>query len=177
MIVATDDESMTVDKIRGRVAQQQARGGCDVVFVDYLQRLKPAGKKQDRYRDVDEIAQDLKGMAKALNIPVVVAAQFNLVRVEQRPLITRDDRSGKEVEKRIPEDSDFRESGNIYNEADVVLGLYRRSRWDPECDQTSALLCVMKNRHGRSDEAFAMRWMPERTMYGNATIGDGQEGR
>jgi replicative DNA helicase len=148
--------AMTVDRIKRRVARQIATTGCDIVFVDYLQRLKPAesSRRQGRYEQVDTLSMDLKTMAGELGIPVVVAAQFNLKSVLARP----------DADK-TPRDDDFRESGGIYQEADVALGLHRESRYRDVTDPSEAWVYVMKNRHGQADRRFRMLWLPDTVQY------------
>jgi replicative DNA helicase len=177
-----DGARMTVERIRNRVSRMQAEGGCDAVFVDYLQRLHGASSKEDRYRQVDAIAEDLKSMARELKVPVIVAAQFNSNRVMSRPLA-----------ERAPLFTDFRESGGIAQEADVALGLHRWSRYTDfevteegevldgkegrrrvEGDPSDAWLYVLVNRHGAEDGRVALRWIASTCTYEAACDADGR---
>ncbi|WP_375460033.1 replicative DNA helicase [uncultured Enterovirga sp.] len=96
--------------VQRRFERQGKRLG--VVFVDYLKQVK-AG---DRYRgnrvyEIGEITAGLRGLAKRLEICVVLLVQLNRG-VEQR-------------EDKRPTLADLRESGDLENDADVVLLLYR----------------------------------------------------
>lgn len=164
---------LTVDQVGARARRLQAKSGLDVLYVDYLQRLTWAGtKNQGREREVAEMAAGLKTLAGELNVPVVVAVQCN------RAAEYRSDHS--------PQMSDFRESGNIENEADVAIGLYRPAKWprtqdDPKkphygevldaegdvLDATRAFAYILANRHGEADCREELVWMPETTRYGS----------
>lgn len=83
----------------------------DLVIVDYLQLMKPDGKTGSRYEDVSEISRRLKQCAKTQDVAVMALAQLSR-KVEERP------------DKR-PNLADLKESGQIEQDADVVLFLYR----------------------------------------------------
>ena len=80
-----------------------------MVVIDYLQFIKPATKTGNRFQDVGDIARDLKVMARQLNVPVIALCQLN------RAL---------DNEKRQPTLADLRESGEIENNADIIMFLH-----------------------------------------------------
>lgn len=49
----------------------------DVIFIDYLDLLKNRKPRKERKDDVDDIFVEIKGLAKALNIPIVSPSQIN----------------------------------------------------------------------------------------------------
>lgn len=89
-----------------------------VVAIDFLTLLKHPNPSGNLHRDVTDIIQDLKRMAKDLNIPVIVIAQLNRG-VEQR-------------QDKRPTMSDIRESGSIEQIADLILFLYREEYYHPK---------------------------------------------
>jgi replicative DNA helicase len=103
----------TTSMIRGHARGMKRRGGLDLVVVDYLQKLRPSEKVRsaNREQDVAMIARELKAMAVDLGVPVLAMAQLSRA-VEGR-------------EDQRPRMSDLRESGDIENEADAILLLYR----------------------------------------------------
>lgn len=81
--------------------------GLDLVIVDYLGKLTGLGA--NRTEQVGAIARGLKDGAKSLRVPVLALCQ--LTRANAR-------------EERAPHLSDLRESGDLEQEADVVLLLH-----------------------------------------------------
>jgi replicative DNA helicase len=85
------------------------------VVVDYLQLMRGSSlaQKQGREREVAEIAQDLKEVAKEFNVPVVALSQMNRA-IEQA--------------NRRPRLSDLRESGNVEQAADNVVFIHEQEK-------------------------------------------------
>src|SRR6202140_1240619 len=84
--------------------------GLSLLIVDYLQLITARGRTNSRQEEVASISRGLKGLAKELQIPVLVLSQ--LTRAPER-------------EERGPQPSDLRESGAIEQDADVVMFIYR----------------------------------------------------
>lgn len=124
------DPRQTIDTIRNGARQLQRRHGLGLVVVDYLQIVRPRDPRMPRREQVDEIARDLKLMAKELQVPVVAMTQLN--------------REGSKDRGRPPVLSDLRESGEIEQAADVVILLHRP---DPEVPEEGQML-VAKARNG-----------------------------
>jgi hypothetical protein len=94
---------------RERRAQQ-----LRVVFVDYLKQVRASDRyKGQRVYEIGEITAGLRDIAKRSAICVVLAVQLN------RGVESREDKR--------PTLADLRESGDIENDADVVLMVYRES--------------------------------------------------
>ena len=85
--------------------------GLDVLFVDYLQLIRPSTNRDSRVNEISEITQGLKSIAKELNIPVVALSQLS------RQVESREDKR--------PQLSDLRESGSIEQDSDVVMFIFR----------------------------------------------------
>lgn len=85
-------------------------GGLRVLIVDYLQLVRAPAK--DRFQMVGEVSQGLKNIAKQMGIPVIALAQINA-----KELANRDDKR--------PKLSDIRESGQIEQDADLILFTHR----------------------------------------------------
>jgi replicative DNA helicase len=85
-----------------------------VVFVDYLKQVRTSDRyKGQRVYEIGEITAGLRDIAKRLGICVVLAVQLN------RGVESREDKRATLA--------DLRESGDIENDADVVLMVYRES--------------------------------------------------
>lgn len=110
-----------------------AHGPLDLIVVDYLQLMTAGQKVENRTQEVGFVSRALKVISKEFNIPVLAAAQLSRA-VEQR------------ADKR-PQLSDLRESGDIEQDADVVMFLHSKDT-EPESDVTHPDLIVEKHRGG-----------------------------
>lgn len=133
----------------------QLSGGLDILFVDYLTRLQPDDVQDSRTREVGQMVQSLKTLAKSLDIPVVCLAQLSR-QCDQRP-------------NKRPVMSDLRDSGEIEQEADAVMFLYRDSVYSESADPEHAEVLVEKNRHGPCGKVIA-RFINEQMLWTN--VGD-----
>lgn len=103
------------------------------IVVDYVGLISaPGNSNASRYEVVTQISQQLKVMARDLQVPVIALAQLN-----------------REVENRKdskPMLSDLRDSGSLEQDADVVILLRR----DSATNRNVITLDVAKNRHGET---------------------------
>lgn len=132
-----DDKSRQLNDICSKIRREHNRGNCGIAFVDYLGLVKSAGREQ-RYREIADITGEFKALAMDLEIPIIVLCQLS------RRITT---------ENRPPELSDLRESGDIEQDADIVLML---ERIDEDLN-----LWVRKNRQFKKD--FPIRLRPNDT--------------
>lgn len=98
--------------VRRHVRRMAAKGDkLELVVVDYLQLLSPDQPTRSPYEAVSQISMGLKQIAKDNGVAVMALAQLS-----------------REVERRAdkrPQLSDLRDSGQIEQDADVVLFLVR----------------------------------------------------
>lgn len=107
-----------------------------LIVVDYLQLLR-VQKNHSRDAEIGVITQQLKGLAKELECPVIVGCQLN------RACEIR----GAETGNYKPILSDLRESGNIEQDADIILAVHREYRYTRQRADEADIL-VLKNRNG-----------------------------
>ena len=135
MIFIDDTPSISAMQVRTKSRRLYAEYGLDLIVVDYLQLMQGDRRTENRVQEISYLSRALKGLARELNIPVVVASQLSRA-VEQRN------------DKR-PMLSDLRESGSIEQDADVVVFIYREEYYTPETDQANiAEVIVSKHRNG-----------------------------
>ena len=121
--------------IRLTARRMKMQSDIRAVFIDHFQLITHYGK--DRYHQMTEVSGILKGLAKELSIPVIVASQLNR-NVEQR------------INKR-PMLSDLRESGAIEQDADKVIFLYREDYYKQNAPFLGPLEAIVaKNRSGKT---------------------------
>jgi replicative DNA helicase len=151
-IFIDDTPSLTPTTLRAKCRRLQARGGLDLVVVDYLQLMEAMShvpNVDSRQQEIAYISRSLKGLSRELEVPVVALSQLN-----------------REVEKRErgrPKLSDLRESGAIEQDADVICLLYRPHYYTrDESDLRLAEVIVAKQRNGPTGDVrlhFFAEWM------------------
>jgi len=148
------DETPGLDIMEFRAKARRLKKQHDIklIAIDYLQLMTSGSKraKDNRQIEIAEISANIKGVAKELNLPIIVLAQLNRA-VEQR-------KGGR------PMLSDLRESGSIEQDADMVGLLTRadyagskqevddKDKGDDDSNKGEALLILAKNRNGPTDD-------------------------
>ena len=112
-----DSATSTILDIRAKARRIDAKHRLGLIVIDYLQLIKGTDSRAPREQQIADISRGVKGMAKELNVPVVVLSQLN---------------RESEKENRDPRLSDLRESGSIEQDADVVMLLHRPKKSDDD---------------------------------------------
>jgi len=119
--------------IKNEARAQHNRIGLDVLVVDYLQLVRTDSPGRTREQEVAQVSRELKALAMELDIVVILPAQLN------RASTSRADPK--------PTMADLRDSGQIEQDADAVILLYRPL--DEKGQATRGIqMIVDKNRHG-----------------------------
>ena len=143
-----DTANISVLDLKGKCRKLVKEQGVQMVIIDYLQLMRSGVKTQSREQEIAEISRGLKIIAKELNIPIIALSQLSRA-VEQRG-----------GDKR-PSLSDLRESGQIEQDADMVMFCYRPEYYgftetmigDREFDAKGLfMLIVAKHRNGELGE-------------------------
>lgn len=135
-------------EVRARARRLKASRGLDVIIIDYMQMMRLKTKTDNREREVSEISNGLKSLAKELKIPVIALAQLNRSvegRTDRRPML-----------------SDLRESGSIEQDADIIMMLYRDDYYDRDDAEKQGLaeVIIAKQRNGPTG-TVKLRWDAE----------------
>lgn len=137
-----DSPTQSVDALTATIQRLQAEIGKDkllLVMIDYLQLMEVADTN-NRVLELGRISRGLKRLARELNISVWALSQLSRgveSRTNKRPMM-----------------SDLRESGNLEQDADKIIMLYREEYYDPQCDdQGVAEWIVVKHRGGATGTA------------------------
>ncbi len=153
-IYIDDTPSPTILQIRAMARRLQAAHGLDVLFVDYLQLIKPQKSYGNPVQEITEISRSLKGLARELDIPVIALSQLNRAvesRTDQRPKL-----------------SDLRDSGSIEQDADVVMFIYREdvAKGDRSNKPNIAEIIVAKQRNGPTGQ-IDLFWDRDKVSFKN----------
>jgi replicative DNA helicase len=132
-----DTAGIGVLEMRAKARRLRAEHGLSLLVVDYIQLMTDRGRFENRTLELAAISRSLKGLAKELNVPIIVLSQLS-----RAPESRSDHR---------PQLSDLRESGALEQDADVVVMIYRDDAYnrDPNNPEAgTAELIVAKQRNG-----------------------------
>jgi replicative DNA helicase len=125
-------------RAKARRLHQQTRaqyGGLGLIVVDYLQLMRADSRIESRVQQVGEMSRGLKILARELAVPVIALSQLS------RGVESRTDK--------VPMLSDLRESGNIEQDSDLVIFIYRDEYYNETTDRPGeAELIIAKHRNG-----------------------------
>lgn len=143
----------TPARIKAAVRKLQRESRCDLVVVDYLQLLTSESRPDQRYLEIGQYSRAFKWLALEFRIPVIVLSQLS--------------RSAESTSDKRPTLQHLRESGNIEQDADVVMFLWREDYYKPETDRKGITECIIaKQRHGPVG-TVELRWNPEYVTFEN----------
>ncbi len=134
-IFIDDTPAITVHELRAKCRRlKREHGRLDMVLIDYLQ-LMTGNAAERKDLEISEMTRSLKGLAKELDVPILVLSQLN------RSLESRSDKR--------PMMSDLRESGAIEQDADVIMFIYRDEVYNKNPDnEGKAEIIIAKQRNG-----------------------------
>ena len=156
-----DDRDVSASDIRHRCKRLAAtQGPISAVIVDHVQLVKGSGRAANRNEELGTITKTLRTLGADLNCVVILLSQLSRKVEERRPP--------------IPQLSDLRESGQLEEHADVVLGIYRPGYYkaadgtgkDASTWENDAEIHVLKNRQGARGQVLC-RFAPRFTCFDN----------
>ncbi|WP_144569562.1 replicative DNA helicase [Bacillus pseudomycoides] len=129
--VTTQEIWVQVRKLKRKYADKKL-----LVIVDYLQLITGDSKyRGNRFQEMSEISRKLKLLARDLNVCVVALSQLSRgveSRQDKRPLL-----------------SDLRETGQIEQDADVIMLMYREDYYEKETEHKDITeIQIAKHRNG-----------------------------
>jgi replicative DNA helicase len=154
-----DTANLGVLEMRAKARRLQAEHGLSLLVVDYIQLMNGRGRFENRTLELAAIARSIKGLAKELNVPIIVLSQLS-----RAPESRSDHR---------PQLSDLRESGALEQDADVVGLIYRDDVYnrDPNNpDAGTAELIIAKQRNGPTG-VVRLAFLREQTRFVNLAQG------
>ncbi|WP_335969198.1 DnaB-like helicase C-terminal domain-containing protein [Fusobacterium polymorphum] len=125
------DGNFKIDELEEYIKNEKEINGLDYILVDYLQLVK--SNKSSRYEQITDVSIRLKQIAKDYDIAVIALSQLS-----------------RDIEKRVDKDiylADFRESGQIEQDASTILGLTTKPT---EVEYKELMkVQILKNRQGQ----------------------------
>lgn len=142
---------------------RMAARGAKIVVVDYIGEVEPSRPSRDGRRDdIRWVCSRLKVHARRVGVALVVVSQIT--------------RPSDKNPNREPTKHDAKESGDLENKAEVMLGMWRES----EDDWAPVFVKVLKGKSGGNSLRWQMqreRGTPDRPGSGRLVeIGDGPYG-
>ena len=130
-----DKSGLSMKNIFSMSKKLNSERKIDIILIDYLQIMKY--NKGNEVSELGNITRELKHLAKLLEIPIIVLSQLS--------------RGVESRENKRPFMSDLRSSGEIEQDADLIMFVYRDDYYhDDSPDRGLAELIVAKNRMGQS---------------------------
>lgn len=136
---------INIDHLFAKARRMKREFKIELLVIDYLQLITTSEYRGDKTRQVGYISNRLKVLAKELDIPVIALSQLSRSIESRKP------------EDRMPIMSDLRESGDIEQDADQIMFIFRPEYYGLETlfiggqevnIKGKALISYAKNRHG-----------------------------
>jgi replicative DNA helicase len=154
-----DSTNISVLEMRAKSRRLKAEHGLHLIVIDYIQLMSGRGRFENRTLELASISRSLKGLAKELNVPIVVLSQLS--------------RAAESRADHRPQLSDLRESGALEQDADLVILIYRDDVYnkDPNNpDAGTAELILAKQRNGPTG-TVKLAFLREQTRFANLAAG------
>ena len=157
-----DSSDLGILDLRAKARRLHARQELGLIIVDYLQLMRAENSSDSRVEQVGQMSRGLKMLARELKVPVIAVSQLS-----------------RAVESRHPPKpmlSDLRESGQIEQDADLVMFIYRDEYYAKgESERPGeADIIVAKHRNGPVGDVvltFLSRYPKFANMYREREFG------
>ena len=118
LFIADDFKIKYLNNIKSLARKFKRQGNLSLLIIDYLGLIETNSRFGTRDLEIGYITRELKSLCKELNVPTILLSQ--LKRAEPNSKVRR------------PILSDLRESGNIEQDADIVIYPHRPHYYDSE---------------------------------------------
>jgi replicative DNA helicase len=149
-----DQSKLTPADLLAHARREQMARAVDAIFVDGLWLMEPDRRCRDQREAIGSISREMKRIQRELGIPVVMTHQLSRAcesRRDKRPIL-----------------SDLRETGDVEQDGDVIMFLYREGYYDPEHAEANVMeTWIRKNRlGGPAGEVAKMAWIGKTMRLG-----------
>jgi replicative DNA helicase len=152
-----DEKPKTINEITAETKVNSAKLASagmpplGLILVDYLTIVQPSERAGTNELEIKEICRKLKSLAKELQVPVIALAQLNR-KLEERP-------------NKRPLMSDIRESGQIEQEADSIIFLYRDDIYNKDTPEKGVAEIIAGKRRMFELATAKLRFDGERMQF------------
>lgn len=115
-----------INNLKSEARRLKRKGKLQMMIIDYLGLIRTNMKFQSRQLEIGYITGELKNLAKELDIPIILLSQLN------RPM------KGTAIKE--PQLEDLRESGDIEQDADIVLFIHKPDYYNPDVQDSKGVL-------------------------------------
>jgi replicative DNA helicase len=159
-----DTPNISLIELKSKARKLVKDNGVQLIVIDYLQLMRSGLDVQNREQEIAEISKGLKALAKELNIPVIALSQLS------RGVESRSDKK--------PMLSDLRESGQIEQDADMVIFCFRPEYYGIDTYEIGTevfqsfglmMLIIAKHRNGELGE-IPLKFVHEQAKIENMYI-------
>jgi len=164
-IYIDDTPNISLLELKGKARKLKKESNIQLIVIDYLQLMRSGVRTTSREQEIAEISRGLKSLAKELNLPVIALSQLSRgveMRGDKKPML-----------------QDLRESGQIEQDADMVLFCYRPEYYGIEQYEIGSnnfqteglfMLIIAKHRNGELGE-IPLTFIHEQTKLTNHSFG------
>jgi replicative DNA helicase len=149
-----DSSDIGVLEIRAKARRLNGRRRLGLIIVDYLQLLRAEGRTESRVEQVGQMSRGLKVLARELDVPVIAVSQLSRAVEARNPP--------------VPMLSDLRESGQIEQDADLVMFIYRDEYYNDDSERPGeADVIVAKHRNGPAGRTVPLTFIERYPKFAN----------
>lgn len=114
-----------INNLKSEARRLKRKGKLQLMIIDYLGLIRTNLKFQSRQIEIGYITGELKNLAKELDIPIILLSQLN------RPM------KGTAIKE--PQLEDLRESGDIEQDADIVLFIHKPDYYNKDVQDSNGV--------------------------------------
>lgn len=131
-----------LSNIKSEARRLKRKNNLSLLIIDYLGLIRTNIRFERRQLEIAHITSELKSLAKELGIPIIALSQ-----------LSRPEKGGK---VRVPRLEDLRESGDIEQDADIVLFIHKPDYYEPELSEWNGLgmIVISKYRNGERNNVI-----------------------
>lgn len=148
--IADNHNIRYLNNIKSEARRLKRKGKLKLLIIDYLGLIRTNLTFHSRQLEIAYITGELKALAKELDIPIILLSQLN------RPI------KGTSVKE--PQLEDLRESGDIEQDADIVMFIHKPDYYDPDVTDSKGVswknrgkLIIAKHRNGERNKTILFR--------------------